>query len=103
MKRKASIRWLNVGIGTWLFVSAFLWPHSEAQFANTCIVGLLTAGAALLGMRVPRARHVNVLLAPWVFISAWALPLELELTFWNNLLAAIVMLFVALTPNVPYV
>lgn len=99
--KRASIRWLNVVIGVWLFLSAFAWSHSNAQFANACVVGLLVAGAALLGMRVPWARHVNALLAPWLFVSSWLLPLELELTFWNNLLAAIVMLFVALTPNTP--
>jgi hypothetical protein len=97
----ASIRWLNVLIGAWLFLSAFVWSHSDAQFTNACIVGLLTVGAALLGMRVPWARHVNAVIASWLFVSACVLPLELELTFWNNLLAAIIMLFVALTPNTP--
>ena len=34
-------------------------------------------------------------------VSAYVLPLELELTFRNNLLASIIMLFVALSPNTP--
>ncbi len=67
-------RIVNIVLGIWLFVSAFIWPHSYAQMTNTWIVGLLCVAFALIAMRVPEVRYLNTLLAVWLFISVWALP-----------------------------
>ena len=101
MNWTGTVRWLNVAVGAWLLASAFLWSHIYVQFTNTWMVGLACAGMALLAMRVPQARYVNVLLALWLFASVWALPVGTTATFWNNILASVVMCFVALMPNAP--
>lgn len=92
-------RTLNLILGIWLFVSAFVWPHSSAQFANTWIVGVLTAIFALVAMRTPPARYVNTALAIWLFISAFALPTVNVGTVWNNALVGIAMFILSLVPT----
>src|SRR5690349_1717021 len=57
----ASPRWLNVLLGVWLFISAFLWPHSQAQFTNTWLMGVLAVIFALLASRLNEARYLNTL------------------------------------------
>ena len=69
-------RIVNIILGIWLVVSAFLWPHSYAQMNNAWIVGVLCVAFALVAMRVPEARYLNTLLAVWLFISVWALPMR---------------------------
>lgn len=95
----ASARAVNIVVGVWLFISAFIWPHSQAQMTNTWIVGLLAVVFAIAAMRAEQARYLNTILAVWLFISVWALP-SLNLgTMWNNALAAIVMFFASLAPT----
>ena len=50
-------RTLNIALGVWLFISAFLWPHTSAQFTNTWICGALTVAFSLIAMRVPESRE----------------------------------------------
>ena len=100
MKKDLSFRWVNVALGAWLFVSAFLWPHSTAQFNNSWLVGIAAAVVAAIAMRVDAARYLNLALAAWLFIAAFALPVSSEGTLWNNLLVSVIMSFAALVPNV---
>jgi hypothetical protein len=83
----------------WLFVSAFIWQHASAQFANTLIVGAAAAIAAGIALKSPQLRFANAALAIWLFVSTWIFPVALPATIWNNVIAAIVMLVVALIPN----
>jgi hypothetical protein len=92
-------RIINIVLGVWLFVSAFLWPHSYAQMTNTWIVGLLCIAFALIAMRVPEVRYLNTILAAWLFISVWALPSISLATQWNNALIALAIFFVSLAPT----
>jgi hypothetical protein len=95
----ATARIVNIVLGIWLFVSAFLWPHTYAQMTNTWIVGVLAVAFALAAMRVPEVRYVNTLLAVWLFISVWALPTMSVATQWNNALVGIAIFFVSLAPG----
>ena len=79
-------RIINVILGVCLFISAFVWPHTQAQMTNTWICGVLVVIFALIGMAVPWVRYLNTLLAIWLFISAWALPTANVGTVWNNVL-----------------
>jgi hypothetical protein len=97
----ASPRILNAIIGVWLFISAFVWTHSQAQLTNTWICGVLCVVFALIATAVPPARYLNTLLAIWLFISAWALPTASAGTIWNNVLCAIAIFIVSLVPNTP--
>ena len=40
-------RIVNLVLGIWLFISAFVWPHSTAQMTNTWILGVLTVISGL--------------------------------------------------------
>ncbi len=91
-------RVVNIVLGIWLFVSAFIWPHTYAQMTNTWIVGALCVAFALLAMRVPEARYLNTLLAVWLFISVWALPTMNMATRWNNAIVAIIILAASVVP-----
>ncbi len=92
-------RIIAVVLGVWLFVSAFLWPHSYAQMTNTWIVGVLCVAFALIAMRVPEVRYLNTIRAVWLFISVWALPTINTGTMWNNALVAIAIFIVSLAPG----
>ena len=92
-------RIVNIVLGVWLFVSAFLWAHSYAQMTNTWIVGALCAAFALIAMRVPEARYLNTLLAVWLFVSVWALPTLSSATRWVNGLTAIAIFAVSMAPG----
>jgi hypothetical protein len=91
-------RIVNIIVGVWLFISAFIWPHTYAQMTNTWIVGALCAVFAAIALRAPQVRYANAVLAVWLFISVWALPTMNVGTSWNNVIVAIVMFIAALTP-----
>jgi hypothetical protein len=95
----AIARYANIVLGTWLFLSAFLWPHSYAQVTNTWVVGLLVVALAVVSLRVPQARYMNAILAVWLFLSAFALPTLRMATVWNNALVAIAVFFVSMLPG----
>lgn len=94
-----SARMMNAALGVWLFISAFLWPHTMAQRTNTWILGVLTVIFSVAAMREPRARYLNTILAIWLFISAWALPRISAGTVWNNVLVAIAIFVLSLVPS----
>ncbi len=97
----AAPRIINVILGVWLFISAFVWQHTQAQMTNTWILGVLCVIFALVAMAVPWVRYLNTLLAIWLFISAWALPSVSPGTIWNNVLVAIAIFIVSLVPSGP--
>jgi hypothetical protein len=88
----------SVVLGTWLFLSAFVWPHSPAQFTNTWVTGLCIVAVAVAGRRVPAVRYLNAVLALWLFVSAFVLPGTTTGTAWNSVLVAIGLLVFALLP-----
>lgn len=93
-------RALNVILGIWLFISAFVWPHTSAQMTNTWILGVLAVVFALIAwFAAPPARFLNTLLAIWLFISAWALPRVSVGTVWNNVIVAILLFIFSLVPG----
>ncbi len=92
-------RGINILLGIWLFISAFIWPHTAAERANTWIMGILCVLFALIATGVSTARWLNTALAVWLFISVWALPHDNAGTAWNNVIVAIVVFFVSLIPG----
>ncbi len=84
-------------LGIWLFISAFIWPHTQAQMTNTWILGLLCVVFAVIAMSNPNARYLNTALSIWLFISAFAIPTIRTGTVWNNALVAIAIFVVSLT------
>jgi hypothetical protein len=92
-------RALNILLGVWLFLSAFLWQHTDAQRSNTWICGVLCVAFALVALGVGVVRYLNTLLAIWIFISAFALPSISVGTVWNNALVAVAMFVLSLVPT----
>lgn len=92
-------RFLNIVVGVWLFVSAFIWPHTHASRTNTWIVGALCALFAVVALRSPPVRWLNTVLAVWLFFSALSIYHLSGGTFWNNFIAAIVMFIASLVPS----
>jgi len=43
-------RAINAIVGTWLFVSAFLWPHTYGETENAWVVGFMAVIMALGGL-----------------------------------------------------
>jgi hypothetical protein len=91
-------RVLNILLGIWLFISAFVWAHTPAQLTNTWILGVLCVVFALIAMRRNEVRFLNTALAVWLFISAFVLPSHSRATVWNNALVAIAIFIVSLAP-----
>jgi hypothetical protein len=86
----------NAVLGAWLFLSAFLWPHSQPALVNAWVVGALLTGAGALAGRSAKARAFCGALALWLVVSAFFIPKLTEFTFWHDAaigLAALVITF----------
>jgi uncharacterized membrane protein HdeD (DUF308 family) len=89
-------RYLNILLGVWLFISAFLWRHSSAQFTNTWLMGAITVVVGLISLRSPAIRFINTLVGIWLVISGLALPAVSSGTRWNNVLVGVAIFLVSL-------
>jgi hypothetical protein len=92
-------RTLNLILGAWLFVSAFLWSHTPADRVNDWAVGLAIVVFAVLAMSIPAVRWVNTALGAWLFISAFALPHAHAGTRWNEVLVGLFVFFISIVPT----
>ena len=59
---RAWARYANLCLGLWLFISAFLWPHSSFAFAASWIMGSCIAMNAFASIWAPPARYFNVVI-----------------------------------------
>jgi hypothetical protein len=90
-------RVLDLGLGMWLFASAFLWPHGWAQLLDAAGVGALLVTAALVrGPRQEQARHASTALAVWLFLANIVLPGTTLPTAWNHALVAVLVFLASL-------
>ena len=96
-KRRDGLRTFLAALGLWLFASAFLWPHGEAAFANSVVVGALLAACGLFAHR-PMARLACGALGAWLALSTLSIVPRVEVSFWHNLIVGIVALVAAFVP-----
>jgi hypothetical membrane protein len=90
-------RMLNVLFALWLIVSAFVWPHSTFQVANTLVCGFVSLALALAGLYRDDARYLGVVVAVWLFFSSViTMGAPSQATMWNNTLVAIGLLVTSL-------
>lgn len=94
MAAEQPLQWFNLVLGAWLFLSRFAWTHSDAQFANACIVAVLYTALATAALGNPRVHYANVALAAWLFVSAWLLPRAADATLWHNVGLSVAMVAV---------
>lgn len=96
------MRVVNALLGAWLVVSVFLWPHAGSEGYNALITGLLVAMVALVAIWAPPVRFANVLLGAWLLVTTLFFRHESELTLWNEVLVATVILVFAFVPSEPW-
>lgn len=96
--RSAWPRPLAMIAGLWLVLTAFVWPHSSAVFANDVIVGGAIIVVGLVSLRFHVFRFAHLALAVWLGISVFVLPHSTPLTVGHDLIIA---LFVAADSLVP--
>ena len=89
-------RWVNLVLGVWLFISAFIWPHSQASQTNSWILGAIIALVSVLAMRDAKLRLVNTGAAIWLFISTLVIAHVSSGTYWNNLIVAVAVFILSL-------
>jgi hypothetical protein len=68
---------LRLVISTWLFISAFLLPHSAMTAWNGLIVACLVAAVSFLAFAMPGrpgVRWWNAVLATWLMATAILMP-----------------------------
>jgi hypothetical protein len=93
-------RAMNLSVGFWLFLSAFLWPHGPAQTLNAWVVGILSVTFALAGLESrPQARYVNWVLGGWLVVSSFLLPLTRPATAVNHVIVGAIMATLASLPR----
>ena len=89
-------RYVNIALGIWLVVSAYVWPHSSAQLANLWISGLLVARLAAVAIATPGLRFFNTAIGMWLILSAVVLTRVSSATTWNNIVVGALIALVSL-------
>jgi hypothetical protein len=77
-------RFVDIGLGAWLIVSAILLHQSSAHSLNTLLTGIVVVLSAVVGLRVPVARYVTSAAGVWLIASLFAWPTIGAPTIWNN-------------------
>ena len=83
----------------WVFISAFLWPHTLGERTDTWIIGVLIAIVSVVAMFLPAARLLNTLLAVWLFFATWIIGHASPATAWSNTFAALAVFVMAHVPT----
>ena len=94
-------RWINVALGTWLFLSGYLWLHSPASFTNTWLSGFSIAMVSLIAAYAPPVRWITTALAVWLFASALLIDHAIVATAWHNAILAMIVFVASLIPFTP--
>jgi hypothetical protein len=95
----AWVRYMNVILGVWLVLSAFMWPHTMSHQTNAWVVGILAIAFAVIATRRDEARYLNTALSVWLFASIWFLPSIDIATLYNAGIVAVAMFIFSLIPN----
>lgn len=91
-------RVLNVVLGLWLVLSAFVWYHAPPSRLATVILGALCALFALLSFVRPAVRYLNIALSIVLFFLSFSLAGPENATVWNNFFVACMVFILSLAP-----
>jgi hypothetical protein len=93
-------RLVNVLLGLWLYLSTFLWRHTQFERTNAWFSGIVAVTAALVGLgNVKVGRYVNALVGAWLIVSALFMAKATPRTFWNNLVVGFALALFAMVPS----
>ncbi len=90
-------RALQIGLGVWLVLTVFLWPHSRVQASMAAGAGLLAVLLSLVALRYSPIRLLLGLVGVWLIVGAFVPP-TLPLTVANNLLAGVLITALSFFP-----
>jgi hypothetical protein len=98
--RTLGARAINAAIGTWLFISAFVWRHTYEQLENAWVVGFMAVMMALGGLSgLSWTRYFNVALGIWLVISPLFVHVTSPFTYWNHELVGAGLIVFGLMPR----
>ncbi len=92
-------RWVNVAVGAWLFLSAWIFDAPLVQRVGQGLAGSTVFVLAFLAMAYARTRWINTLLGLWVAASPFALALPSGPAGVNRLVSGLVILAASLWPG----
>ena len=92
-------RWVSLVIGAWVFISAFVWPHTVGERADTWILGALIFLTSIGAMYAPGVRFLNTLFAVWLFFATLIIGHTQPGTVWSNCIAAVIVFIMSLIPS----
>jgi hypothetical protein len=89
---------INMLVGIWLFISAFVFAHSNAITWNMVIFGvaLFILGAIRMGMESSWPGWVSLLVGIWLFLVPFIYGASQTFTYWNLIVSAIIVVIMAL-------
>jgi hypothetical protein len=82
--RGRDVRYLNIALGAFVFVSAFLWPHPGGRFVNTWLTAAIVMVSAAIAIKLPVVRFVTAAAGLWLVTSLFAWPQTSVLTLLTN-------------------
>jgi threonine/homoserine efflux transporter RhtA len=94
-------RVFNALIGVWLFVTAFMWPHTQSEGTLTVVCAVLTFLLAIASFYTMAARYGNIVVAAALFIGTLVLPAVTRASIWNNVIVAVAILGASLLERGP--
>jgi uncharacterized membrane protein YccC len=92
---------VRIAIALWLFVSAWVLPHSETTAWNSIIVALAVIALAFFAFGAigsPGLRYFITVMAMWLFMSAMVLPHESLWAVMNDVAVAVALALVSIIP-----
>jgi len=97
-----SPRTLNILLGTWLFLSSFVWPHSSPAFVAAVACGALTVVLSLATSYASGLRYLTAAVAVILLVASLSTSASRwDRTFWHNSIVAIAIFIAALMDRGP--
>jgi hypothetical protein len=94
-------RIFTVLIGTWLFLSAFAWPHTPGQRYAALICGALTVLLSLGTLYFAGLRYLTAAVGVMLLVASVSSFSPSPRTFWHNAILALAIFVSALMDRGP--
>ncbi len=82
-------------LGLWLFVSAFVWPHTTFHFWVSLVVGAMIVFDTILALFDDAGRILNWLFAIYLVLTTLTVHSVSRASVWNGVIVGIAVFVVA--------
>jgi hypothetical protein len=89
-------RVINIALGIWVFLSAFVFNLVNAPRTNNIVVGIAIALVALWAIWNEGARYINTALSVWLVLSTVSVFKLTQGPLWSNLLCGVAVFVLSL-------